>query len=359
MTRHAKTIAATVMILVMAPQAMHAGEPNDANETPIALEFALQTEALGPFSMPNALALRTSPIKTGVNAFLTLRPLYAVAVPIITASGLPESTSFANRSDKLSPAQKDFLRKTNGLLGPGYRAMFGVAYRFANDPNYPRLLLYAMTEEDAKAMAYAYFRHALAAWRSEVSKQTEVVDRLEKSITTNQQRIAEIDEEISASQKALDALQQKVPYRTEKEASDAIAEIDRTLNLAQIDIAGIRSRIEAIQKYMQDPQTSVPALRSRLREMFLEESVALQGAQARREMATQLREDASRFLDLAEALAQAPEKKDRYQSGVLAVKLRMRDLRTDLERLMNQKPAIPGHPIPIYRVEWIQDDQTN
>ena len=64
--------------------------------------------------------------------------------------------------------------------------------------------------------------------------------------------MSEVDQLTETTQKSLDNLAKTVAYRTESEAQAAIGELDRMLNAAQVEMAGITAKIEAIQAYRQE-----------------------------------------------------------------------------------------------------------
>jgi len=85
--------------------------------------------------------------------------------------------------------------------------------------------------------------------------------------------------------------------------------------------------------------------------MFIEESIALQAADARRRMAVQLRDEANRFVDLRKTLTKATGEKE-----ILAVRLPdvTRDAQkapSSVEIIRQKKPQIEGK-ITIYPVQW-------
>ncbi|MBN1359784.1 MAG: hypothetical protein JW993_04290 [Sedimentisphaerales bacterium] len=336
-----------------------ASEPNDLN---ISLEFEVASKTFGPLSLAS-LSRFSPPTREALSAH---KPFYVAGVPVTWPSqyfALPGRTrgrafiSFAYDNAGLGDTQRQFLHATEGLFGTEWGGSpLPQTYTPDDDPNAPqRLLLYAVSLEDAKAMARAYFRYALESWRSDVNEQTEQIARLEQSMAVAREQIDELDKKAASSEQALDALKRKVPYRATKEATEAIAELDQMLNAAQVDIAGIRARIEAIQDYLRSGRSPFSeAIRQRLQGMFVEESIALQGAQAREKMATQLRTNANRFLDLTQALDEARINKNRRDQQVLQSQTEIANRRNALKRVMSQKPQVPDGAIPVYPVEWTE-----
>jgi uncharacterized coiled-coil protein SlyX len=369
MTTRTKTSISAIAVFLVGSSITWASEPNDSG-TP--LKFEIKSTAIGPLS-PRRAGER--------HEFGPWRPTYAAGIPFegptryLSRPGSANMSSFlhsvlgevlgrvgTDTDGGLSTAQREFLRATQGLLDAERRGgPVPQWYRPPDEPNSPRqLLLYAMTLEDAKAMAEAYARFVMEKWRSDVDERRERIAQLERSIATAEKEMDELEKAIESSEQALIPMKRKVPYRTEKEAMEAIAELDRMLNAAQVDIAGIRSKIKAIQEHLRTGKSPYDAaIQAKLQGMFVEESVALQGAEARKSMATQLRADANRFLDLKESLANAIEKKGALPAQMAKSRNETAKVRTSLESIRAEKPQLAEHTIAIYPVEWIGESEGN
>ena len=376
MTTHVKLSLVTFVILLMVGLSVGwAGEPN---ESTVSLEFEVRKTALGPLDA-SSVRRRGGPDE---EAFAARKPAYAVGIPFemptsylarpgsgymrgFLGSVLGETlgTARADAHGRLSAAQKEFLQATQGLLDAERRGgPVPQWYHPQEEPNHPRqLLLYAMTLDDAKAMAEAYNVFVMDNWRSDAEDRRRRVEEKTRELVANEKRTDELAKLIESSDKAMNALKPKIPYRTEKEATEAIAELDRMLNIAQVDIAGIKSKIRAIQEHLQTRKSPYDeAIKAKLQGMFVEESVALQGAAARKTMATQLRADASRFLDLRETIVNGNRDRLNLRTRMVKLKPGIETERARLESLMSDMPEIAGDVIPIYPVEWAaesQDDQ--
>ena len=367
MTTHVKlSLVAIVILLVVGLPVGWAGEPN---ESTVSLEFEVRKTAFGPIDA-SSVRRRGGPDE---EAFAERKPAYAAGIPfaVPTSSYLARLGSglmngflhFARDYDELSAAQKEFLQATQGLLDaerPG--GPIPQWHHPQDEPNCPRqLLLYAMTLEDAKAMAKAYAEFVTWNWRHDVNDRRRRVEEKTRELVANEKRTDELAKLIESSDKAMNALKPKIPYRTEKEAMEAIAELDRMLNAAQVDIAGIQSKIRAIQEHLRTHKSPYDeAIEAKLQGMFVEESVALQGAAARQTMATQLRADASRFLDLRKTIVNGNRDLANLRARMVKLMPEIETERARLESLMSDMPEIAGDAIPIYSVEWAaesQDDQ--
>jgi len=376
MTMHMRLSLTAIVTLLMAGLPVGwAGEPN---ESTVSLEFEVRNTALGPLDV-SSVRRRGGPDE---EVFAARKPAYAVGIPfemptsylarpgsgymrgfLRSVLGETLGTARADTHGRLSAAQKEFLQATQGLLDaerPG--GPVPQWYHPQDEPNRPRqLLLYAMTLEDAKAMAEAYNAFVMENWRSDAEDRRRRVEEKTRELVASEKRTDELVSLIESSEQALNALKPKIPYRTEKEAMEAIAELDRMLNAAQVDIAGIQSKIRAIQEHLRTHKSPYDnAIEAKLQGMFVEESVALQGAAARKTMATQLRADASRFLDLRETIVNGNRDRANLRARMVKLTPEIETERARLESLMSDMPEIAGDAIPIYPVEWVaesQDDQ--
>ena len=364
MTTHMKILGAVIALLTIVLPVVSASEPNDVRGS---IRFELQAEALGPFSAKRVLQSggpTTAP-------FVRQKPTYAAGVPregsyrFLANVGTPyvgQFIRFAMEHGGLSAAQNKFLQTTKGLLEANREG--GPApqwYRPEDEPNSPRqLLLYAVTLEDAKKMAQAYYEYAVDYFNRQIDHLDKLMAEKKARIATAEKRTSEIDRLADTTQKSLDEFQKTVPYRTENEAHEAVGELDRMLNAAQVEIAGIKARIAAIQRYQQQEQQEIRDQArlgsSRLNAMFIEECIALQGAEAREQMATRLRRQANRFLDLKSTLASAATEKQTLTETLHADQMNLAVMEDQMKSAREEQPSIPD-TIAIYPVGWVDNGQ--
>jgi hypothetical protein len=350
----------TVLVLALLCAAAWAGEPN---ETPIHLEFEMSSTPLGPFSA-------SRPAYGDIymwRQFAAPKPAYAAAVtvadptyyfPYVGSRGPTYSfLQFAGQQAGLSDQQKKFLATLTKLFERTNHPLL----QDRPDPNGPRrVLLYAVTQEDAQKMAQAYLQHAADAFRAEVRGFGGNVQHGSEWIESTKKKMAEAEELIATTQKSFDEFQKTVPYRTEGEAHQAIGELDRMLNAAQVEIAGIKAKMQAIVKNQHE---SVSQHRSqdvieRLDMMYIEESIVLQGTEARKQMATRLREQANRYVDLRSTLANAPEGRKELERDLAAAQAYLSSYQANLELARQKEPKIPAR-VTIHPVKWADEPTQN
>jgi hypothetical protein len=370
-----------VLVLALLGPVAWAGEPN---EIPIRLEFEISPTPLGPYPSLSRVATTLGPLAVS-------KPAYAAAIPLMpplewlpsparrtmsnflgTGDARGQREGYAEQQGGLSVQQKTFLGAARSMMS--YPTSNFVQNR--PDPNGPEhVLLYAMTLDDAKKMAQAYYRYARNEWwLGYVKRLNNEIQRFTQTAAQEQTKISEVEQLLATTQKSLEDLGKIVPYRTESEAQQAIGELDRVLNTAQVEIAGITAKIEAIQGYRQTrvgvardaqgrtvpvPQAATPPeTTAKLNAMFIEESIALRGAQARKEMATRLREQANRFLDLKSTLTNATAERKTLSESLQSSQKELADRREKLEATLQQEPKIPAKII-IYPVQWLDEPAGN
>jgi hypothetical protein len=343
-----------VLVLALMCSTAWAGEPN---ETPIHLTFEKAPMLLGPYSVAG--------MDTAWQPFAIRKPGYAVAIPLIGSTdflpfpgygsmlgfmGRDQYAGFAEEHGGLSEPQKAFLWATREL----YKDPRSLLVLSRPDPNGPqRLMLYAVTEQDARKMAQAFFACARAEFREHIQGTEKWLRKLSEEIAQGKKRITEVEEQMAAAQKALEEVQRSVPYHSESEAHEAVAELDRMVTNAQVEIAGIKARIETIQGYQHGgpgysrSEETLP----RLAMIFIEESIALRGAQAREQMATTLRRQANRFIDLTATLARAVAEKPTLTASLEKGQKQLEAYQRDLTSAPEKEPRIPDKVL-IYQVSW-------
>ena len=194
---------------------------------------------------------------------------------------------------KLSKSQQEFL-KTGFALRPGADP---------KDPShYYVIRLYAVSEEDAELMARAYLD-------GEKRFIDQCISVYQRDLSEKQEKLRLTQKELSEKEVKLRACSEK--HRQEKEktykfssdeeapelAKETILQMNKALDTLAIELAGIREKLNMIEKYRNTPDQS-EAIRARLEEMFIEQMIELSGLEARRQTTEKLRAKQQAFLDL-------------------------------------------------------------
>lgn len=355
MISHKMSRHAVVWVIVLICSVAWGGEPNDAS---IQLAFEVSSTAHGPFSSRD-IVLRFGP---QWRSFANAKPGYAAAIPITGPTRftpLFEGRAFdppVELRAGVSERQRAFLGVLDEAMGGG--GWQSSLVRDRSDPNgSTRVWLYAVTLEDAQKMAQAYFQCAVSNFHSQIDGLEKLTHETEGQIVKAEKRLSELGALAETTGKSLEELRKGVPYRMLEEAQAAIGELDRMRNAGQVEIAGIRARIDAIQEYQQQ-RIGIPAVTSKLQIMFIEESVALQGAAAREKMATHLREQANRFVDLEFTLANVGGEKATLTDDLNGYRNNLKVVMEQLKSARESEPRIPDKVV-IYPVAWTDDSPNN
>jgi hypothetical protein len=346
MLRLARNTCVLVALLAVTCPRARAADPNEG-VTP--LSFEVSSTTLGPFSSDTAQRF-----------FDSLRPKYAAVVPI-RASARRDFLPLPTASNLARWFIQDFVRSYQGFSDAQQRLLHVkniedlfmgnndlLFYYLHGDPNQPGVLLYAMSPEDAKTMVRAYAQFCMLAYRTNLGFAERDAEKATKDMAAVQKGLSEADELLRKSQASLEGLRKKAPYRTEQEATQAVGELDRMRNAALVELAGIEAKLAAIQKY----QKELPAEQaSRLNAMYVEESIGMFAADARRRTATRLRDEASQFVDLNQAVQKATSEKETHLRAQPEVEQRLKRTRGSVEYMKQNKPQVGG-AITIHPIQW-------
>lgn len=347
-----------VCVLLSLGSASWAGEPN---ETPIHLEFEISPTPLPAASLPI--------VRSGNNAwkdFNAIEPGYAADIAIVGP------TAFIPFPNRRSGSDKDrfveaAMRRTD--LSEGQQALLGILQEMYKaqaqplrnriDPNHAEhLLLYAMTPEDARKMAEIYVQFAADRFRRSLDWQQSGIGDLSDQLAGHQKKLSELGQSGDTTGKHLQELRKLVPYRTVEQANDAIAELDKTLNPARVEIAGLQAKLKAIQEHMKTISPTNQELRLKLETMFVEESISLQVAEARYRMAQELRKQANDYTDLMQAQTRIVQEKLQIEKDLPDLSKKLQDAKDSLQNTLREEPQIPTK-IVIRPIEWADAGQGN
>lgn len=216
------------------------------------------------------------------------------------------------------------------------------------DPNSHPVLFYAVSQDEAKAMAREYFRYVRGDFDRTLENDTRVLQGIKDRMAFLEKRIPELEVLGKTSQASLEELRKAVPYRTDAEAAVAIAEMDRIVNAIRVESAGIKAKLDAIHSY---GSPKVPAVAARLEEMLVEESIALRAAEARKTEATYLRTQAAKFVELNKTIKEATEEKDRSARELRQLPYSLEQQEQRVADLKKREPVARGNWAVLYPVK--------
>lgn len=343
-----------VSVLALLSPAAWAGEPN---ETPIHVQIEISPTAIAPTPLSRLGSSLWIP-------FSQRKPTYVAAIPLTgERQFLPSPRELSMQGFLQFARQEGGLSEKQELFIEGMFSLFNnplILYRV--DPSGPEFLwLYAVTQDDARKMVQAYVQYATREFRRRVAVAESQIRNATKNIEDAQKQIAELEQRSEAARQSLEELQKMVPYRTESEAHEAVMELDRMLNTAQVEIAGIRAKMDRILGYRKERPPGMqlsPEALAKLDMMLVEEDIALQGAAAREKMATRLREQASRFVESASTLAKAPGEKESLTRTLGVARQDVSLWQGNLASLKQKAPKLPAKVV-IYPVQWAEESGQN
>ncbi|MBN2594972.1 MAG: hypothetical protein JXA81_15810 [Sedimentisphaerales bacterium] len=178
--------------------------------------------------------------------------------------------------------------------------------------NHDTVLLYAVSEEDAKKMVQAYFEIP-------ANEANARIQEYEKYLKDRKQEIIEIKKVLPEKQKQADEMEpkymeiKKIRYfslsddEAYEKAKETMLEMDKVLDIIAIELAGIREKMSVINEYRKTPQDAqdwaqrrkLPdGMLSKLEQMFVEQTIELKSAEAREQAAVKIRDRDKAFVDL-------------------------------------------------------------
>jgi hypothetical protein len=167
----------------------------------------------------------------------------------------------------------------------------------------------AVSEEDAKKMAYALVEFLIRDEKAGTRRMKEKhIQKLSEMQNELRERMEKVKEEIGrkgsevpgAYRRYMDAVRNS-PYslhpssRVPDEVRKTIFEMDKMLDVLNIEIAGIQSKLSAIKKYSSQSEVrDSETLSTTLKEMAIRQEIELVGAESRRQaiMGVKRREEA-------------------------------------------------------------------
>ena len=332
-----------VLILVCTCGFLAADEPNVAKTE---LKFEIDNTKSQSWWGAHRGTLGQGPIKpTYVAIFHIRRP--HVDMPSGQQGILQILKTSAGQS--LSDQQQKFMAASDAITWWGIDAI----------KNHDTVFLYAVSEEDAKKMVQAYFE--IPANNAKARRQ-----EYEKYMEDKKQEIAEIEKTLPEKQKQADKIEAKnlEIWRYEK-AKNTIVEMDKKLDMLEIELAGIREKISVINEYRKTPQDTQAIERRRklpegmlvkLEQMFVEQTIELKSAEARQQAAIKIRNREKDFADLYVESNNLIGEVRRLKTNLEDAKKAVQDME---KRLANPEPymlppEIYQNNVTIYPVPTVQ-----
>ena len=296
MIKSIKTQIIIVLISVCTCSFLTATEPNEAKTE---LKFVVDDNKSQSWLGDRLGNPGQGPIKPTYVAILNIRQ------PHMDMPSAPDGIQQilkASAGRSLSQQQRKFLTASDAITWWGT----------VDIKNHDTVLLYAVSEEDAKKTVQAY----LEVPTNKANTRTQEYKRY---IKERKQEIIEIKKTLPEKQKQADEIEpiyMEIKKSRYFSLSDAVAydkaketmlEMDKMLDVIAIELAGIREKMAVINEYRKTPQDpqSIEQRRKlpegmlvKLEQMFVEQTIELKSAEAREQATVKIRDRDKAFLDL-------------------------------------------------------------
>jgi len=287
-SRKTRFVISLLLICISAP--LWSAEPSEAK---IDLKFETDNNKSQLWVSDRQNTPGKGPIKPTHVAVLNLRNL---SLPFITNNHESILQILNTPSGKtLSEQQRKFLTVSD--------AVFLMDHRRSSSN---MVFLYAVSAEDAKRMARAYLEVPI-----EINKERK--REYERKIEEETTQISKIEKELPEKKKQVEEAESK--YRQAKKtryfpldddeandrAKEAMLQMDKMLDVLEIELAGILEKLEAIKEYRRPgkPVIGISAdMIHKLDQMLIEQTIELKSAEARKQTALKIRSRHKAFLDL-------------------------------------------------------------
>ena len=197
----------------------------------------------------------------------------------------------------LSQQQQKFLSASDAITWWGIEEI----------KNHDTVLIYAVSEEDAKKTVQAYFEIP-------ANEANARIQEYEKYLKDKQQQIVDIKNILPEKQKKADEIEPKymdimnanyLPLSHDEayeKAKETILEMDKKLDILEIELAGIKEKIQSIENFRRirslgGHDFSQETL-NKLEQMLVEQLIELKSAEAREQAAIKIRNKDKAFVDL-------------------------------------------------------------
>ncbi|OHB64730.1 MAG: hypothetical protein A2168_09220 [Planctomycetes bacterium RBG_13_50_24] len=204
-------------------------------------------------------------------------------------------------AQSLSEQQQKFLTVSDAITWWGIEEI----------KNHDTVFLYAVSQEDAKKMVQAYFEiqaNDVNARRQEyeqyIKDRKQEIIEIKKTLPEKQKQAEEMEPKfIEIKKTRYFPLSDDEAYETAKET---MLEMDKMLDVIDIELAGIREKMSIINGYRKPPQDMQAIMRHqqlpegmlvKLEQMFVEQTIELKSAEARKQAAIKIRGRDKAFID--------------------------------------------------------------
>ncbi len=285
-----------LLVLSLAAVAVGASEPNGPNSPASQLQFEMST--LTPEWVVTAEVEDEQVTYTDPGS---IRPQYMARIILpreghrmIDSARQAEAMAMGSPlAEKLSEAQREFLAQGFGTW---------LDTSAANVPKHYSVNFYAVSEEDARIMARALLDYFAENARRSIGFDRDRLAEAKRLLQESQATLPEKQKQLERVQQRYEqAKESTYPLNTDQEASqlakDLVLQMDRQVKTLDIDLAGVRGKLEVINEYLSRPDLSKEAIET-LEGQRIDQMIEMSGLEARRRAIRQVRDEQQRFWDL-------------------------------------------------------------
>jgi len=242
----------------------------------------------------------------------------------------------------MSSQQKDFLTTGDAIIIVGD---FGDTVG-----NHWHFRLYAVSQDDARQMAQALLEFVTGIADERLQRYSDEQRKLQEKVGQLKKEISEEETKLKATETELQELKKTVRYLSVSEARDTVVELNKKLDDLNIEIAGLRAEVEATSEAIGGPARG--PFRDKLEEIRIERMIKLKAAEAKKESAMKIRDQAEAFFRLVNELSQfrpqLSELRSRFESGEQS--LRQREYQLANPPMEMLPPKVFQNKVTIYPV---------
>lgn len=230
--------------------------------------------------------------------------------------------------------------------------------------NYSYFRLFGVSEIDTQKMVEA-FLEALEK-ESNARKQSLLSDqqKFQEKITQLEKQIQQREKEVEDAENKLEQIKKKVHYLSAEEAKGAVETLNKTLDELNIEIVGIRVRLEAITEEHERTRADAVKLKGerqksyetmiwpRLEQMRIDELIELKVAEAKKSTATAIRNEAEEFYNLSKQPVEMEKDLSLLRTTLSSSQASLKSIEWELEKSgkFNMPPKLFQDKVTIYPV---------
>ena len=233
-------------------------------------------------------------------------------------------------AEKLSQAQKDFLKTGHGIL---------VDYERRRIPDSYSIWFYAVSQDDAKRTVEAFLEVVAEEATARLREWAKARKELEQRIADIEKDLPEKENKAKAAKSKYEAVKNvRYFYLADTEASgkakETMLQMEKMRDVLEIELAGIREKLKANEAYRKSTEFS-DTTRDKLEQMFVEQMIELRSAEARNAAIIRIRNREKEFRECFDQWADLEAEATALRDGLSSSERRLRGVE---ERLANPKP---------------------